>query len=92
MTLKEATENGLAYWDFFVFIDGKQILIAGKREEHVYHFQRLGTMHIGKLSAPDSLESTAEGDGWYEFELGDGTLTVWPSEPQEAASEAQRER
>lgn len=82
MTLKEATENGLKYWDFFVFIDGKQILIAGGREEHIYYFQRLGAMHIGKLSAPADLESTAEGDGWYKFKLGDGTLTVWPGKAE----------
>ena len=82
-TLKEATENGLRYWSFAVFIDGKQILAAGQRVEHIYHWLHTDTMYIGKVSAPASLESTAEGDGWYEFRLGDGQLTVYPIEAME---------
>lgn len=80
MTLKEATENGVDYWEFFVLIEGKQILAAGKREEYVYHFADSDMMHIGKLSAPAGLVAVAEGDGWYRFEFGDGGhLMIWPS-------------
>ena len=80
MTLKEATENGVDYWEFLVLVNGKQILAAGKREERVQYFAATKTLHIGKLSAPASLEAVAEGDGWHRFELSDGRLTVWPSE------------
>lgn len=79
MTLREATENGVDYWEFFVLVNGQQILAAGKREEHVHYFASTDTLHIGKLSAPAGLEAVAEGDGWYRFELGDGHLMVWPT-------------
>ena len=80
MTLKEATENGVDYWEFFVLVEGKQILAAGKAERHIRYSADTDTMHIGKLSAPASLEVVAEGNGWYRFELGDGHLMVWPRE------------
>ena len=78
MTLREATENGVDYWEFFVLIDGKQILVAGKREERVHYLAATNIMRIGgKLSAPADLEAVSDGNGWYRFELGDGHLMVW---------------
>lgn len=77
-TLKEVAQGGLRYWSFEVFINGKQILAAGKKERRVYHFPNTDTMHIGKLTAPAGLEETGRGDDWYQFALGDGLLTVYP--------------
>jgi len=80
MTLQEATENGVYYWEFFVLIDGQQILAAGRPEAHIQHFASTDTLHIGKLSAPAGLEAVDKGSNWCRFELGDGHLMVWPSE------------
>ena len=79
-TLKEATENGVDYWQFFVLVDGKQILVPGRKIQHVHYSARTDVMTVGRLSAPASLESVTEGDDFYYFELGDGRLTVWPTE------------
>lgn len=84
MILKEATANGVDYWQFFVLIEGKQIHVAGKKVKRCWHFENSSTVSIGRLSAPAGLASTAEGDGWYRFELGDGMLTVWPTEKEGA--------
>ena len=82
MTLKEATENGVDYWQFFVLVEGQQILAPGKPVRRVHYSASTDSMTIGRLSAPASLESIAEGDGWYRFELGDGRLTVWPTKEE----------
>ena len=78
MTLREATRGGVDYWEFFVLVNGQQILAAGRREAYIQHFASTDTLHIGKLSAPAGLEAVAKGSDWYRFELGDGHLMVWP--------------
>jgi hypothetical protein len=80
MTLKEATENGVDYWEFFVLVEGKQIHVASGMVKRCWYFERNDTVSINNLSAPAGLEAVREGNGWCKFQLGDGTLIVWPSE------------
>ena len=68
------------YWEFFVLVEGKQIHVAGGIVKRCWYQVSWDTVRIGRLSAPASLESVCVGNGWYQFELGDGQLTVWPSE------------
>ena len=81
-TLREATESGVDYWQFFVLVEGKQILAPGRKVRHVYYSASTDLMTIGRLSAPASLEAVAEGNGFCRFELGDGRLTVWPTKEE----------
>jgi len=83
MTLKEATENGVDYWEFFVLHEGKQIRVAGGMVKRCWYHETLDTVSIDRLSAPAKLEPVRKGNGWYQFALGDGLLTVWPIEAEQ---------
>ena len=80
MTLKEATANGVDYWEFFVLVNSKQIHVAGKMVKRCWYFDRNDTVGIGNLSAPAGLEAVKQGNGWVQFHLDAGRLTVWPTE------------